>query len=145
MWAIWQLRDRKEAPCCFLKSHWKCTLTLNPYFSLGSNSFLLSHPPISLPRTRGIDSIQGDFPGPNETSYLLQVTLSNVVLEENVIGETHSLEVSCISPVPRKWAWMVVFHGHRGQRKPNRQTRWGKWADLESRRAISQRWGAKLQ
>lgn len=91
---------------------------------------LLTQPPSnqssSLPRTRGIDGIQGDFPGPNETSHLLQVTLSNVVLEDDVIGETHSLEVPCISPVPRKWAWVVVFHGHRGQRKPDR---WGEEND----------------
>lgn len=52
--------------------------------------------------TRWIDSVQGDLPCTDETPHLLQVTLPDVVLENDIIGETHSLQSSRVPPVPGK-------------------------------------------
>lgn len=40
-------------------------------------------------RTREVDGVQVDSAGSDETSYPLQLTLSYIVLENDVVGEVH--------------------------------------------------------
>lgn len=43
----------------------------------------------SLVLTREVDGVQGNSPGLDETSNPLQLSLSHIVLKEDVIGEVH--------------------------------------------------------
>lgn len=42
--------------------------------------------------TREVDGVQVNSSGSDETSYPLQLTLSYIVLENNVVGEVHTAD-----------------------------------------------------